>query len=73
MQLKILRVLANMTQAEAAEAAGVNQATVSDWENGKYRPSPISISKLANAYKVTDAEVLKAVADTMDKAKEAKA
>ena len=69
MQLKILRVMANLTQAEAAAAVGVNQATVSDWENGKYKPNPTAISRLAQAYRVTEAYILQAVVDTMDKAK----
>ena len=36
MKLKILRVMARMTQAEAAAAAGVTQAALSDWEKRKY-------------------------------------
>ena len=61
MQLKILRVMARKTQAEAAEAAGVRQSVVSDWENGKYKPSPAAREKLAEAYGVSLAEIVKAV------------
>ena len=64
MHLKILRVMANLTQAEAAAKVGVTQAALSDWENGKYRPSPAAISKLAEVYNVTEADVLKAIEAT---------
>lgn len=64
MNLKILRVMAKLTQAEAAEKVGVNQATISDWERGNYKPSAASISKLAVAYNVDAFDVLKAVEDT---------
>lgn len=70
MRLKILRLMANLTQAEAAAAVGVTQAALSDWENGKYKPSPAAISKLAEVYRVTEAEILKAVEDAILKAKE---
>lgn len=61
MQLKILRVMANMTQAEAAAAVGVTQAALSDWENGKYKPSPAAITKLAETYRVTSSVIADAV------------
>lgn len=70
MRLKILRLMANFTQAEAAAAVGVTQAALSDWENGKYKPSPAAINKLAEVYRVTEAEILKAVEDAILKAKE---
>ena len=70
MQLKILRVIAGKTQAEAAAEVGVTQAALSDWENGKYKPSPTAISKLAQAYRVTEDYIVQAVVDTMEKAKE---
>lgn len=59
--LKILRIRADLTQAEAAEVAGVSQSVVSDWENGKYKPSPAAREKLAEAYGVSLAEIVKAV------------
>ena len=64
MNLKILRVMARLTQAEAAEKVGVNQATISDWERGNYKPGAASISKLAFAYNVDISDVLKAVEAT---------
>lgn len=67
MDLKILRVMARKTQAEAAEAVGVSQVTVSDWENGKYKPSANAREKLAEAYGVSLAEIVKAVEEAGEK------
>lgn len=64
MQLKILRVMANLTQAEAAAKVGVTQAALSDWENGKYKPSPAAITKLAEAYRVTSSAIADAIEAT---------
>ena len=64
MNLKILRVMARLTQAEAAEKVEVNQATISDWERGNYKPGAASISKLAVAYNVNVSDILEAVEAT---------
>ena len=69
MQLKILRVMANLTQAEAAAEVGVTQAALSDWENGKYKPGPAAITKLAEVYRVTVAEIVKAVEEAISRPK----
>ena len=61
MLLKVLRVLARKTQAEAAFECGVSQVTVSKWESGKYKPSASSRAKLAVAYGVSVAEINEAV------------
>lgn len=61
MLLKVLRVLARKTQAEAALEVGVSQAAVSCWESGKLKPSASSRAKLAAAYGVTVAEINEAV------------
>lgn len=61
MNLKVLRVMANLTQAEVAEKLGVNQATVSGWEQGQYKPSAASVSRLAEAYGVSEAKILKGI------------
>lgn len=61
MLLKVLRVLARKTQAEAALAVGVSQVTVSKWESGKFKPSASARAKLATAYGVTVAEINEAV------------
>lgn len=68
MQLKILRILARMTQAEAATAVGVTQAALSDWEKGKYKPSPAAVAKLATIYNVSEAEIIKAVQEAAENA-----
>lgn len=61
MLLKVLRVLARKTQAEAAFEVGVSQVTISKWESGKYKPSASSRAKLAEVYGVTVAEINEAV------------
>ena len=61
MNLKVLRVMANMNQAEAAERVGVSQGVVSDWERGQYKPSASSISRLAEAYGVSVRKILKGI------------
>lgn len=61
MNLKVLRVMANLTQAEVAEKLGVNQATVSGWEQGQYKPSAASVARLAEAYGVSEAKILKGI------------
>ena len=68
MYLKILRILAKMTQAEAAAAVGVTQAALSDWEKGKYKPSPAAVAKLAAVSNVSEAEIVKAVQDAANNA-----
>ncbi|MEE3458264.1 MAG: helix-turn-helix transcriptional regulator [Candidatus Faecousia sp.] len=61
MLLKVLRVLARKTQAEAALEVGVSQVAVSRWESGKLKPSASSRAKLAAAYGVSVAEINEAV------------
>ena len=39
-----------MTIAEAAKAAKTYPANVSNWENGKHKPTSKSLAKLAKAY-----------------------
>ena len=64
MLLKVLRVLARKTQSEAALEVGVTQATVSNWESGKLKPSASARAKLAAAYGVTITEINEAVNNT---------
>lgn len=71
MQLKILRVMAALTQAEAAAELGVTQAVISYFETGKAKPNPTQVAKLAKAYCVSEAKIVKAVEATARKAKEA--
>ena len=72
MQLKILRILARLTQAEAAAAVGVTQAALSDWEKGKYKPSPAAVAKLAEVYNVSEEEIVKAVLEAENHEKQRK-
>ena len=37
--LKVLRKKLQMTQSQFASALGVRRSTVSEWENGVYKPS----------------------------------
>lgn len=69
MELKILRIKARMSQAEAAEAVGVNQATVCYWERGEFKPKPVFVAKLAELYGVSEAKILKAVDEAVKEAK----
>lgn len=64
MLLKVLRVLARKTQAEAALEVGVSQVAVCKWESGKFKPRASARAKLAAAYGVTVAEINEAVANT---------
>lgn len=70
-RLKVLRVMANLSQSDAAAKVGVSQSVISDWESGKYKPSPTAIAKLAEAYKTTEAVIVQSVVETMEKNKEA--
>lgn len=45
--IKELRKKAALTQAELAEAVGVTQSTVSQWESGKAVPDTLKLPKLA--------------------------
>lgn len=69
MELKILRIKARMSQAEAAEKVGVNQATVCCWERGEYKPKPASVAKLAEIYGVSEVTILNAVKEAAKEAK----
>lgn len=42
----------DISQAEMAERCGVSQATISDWENGKYLPDPLRMRDVAAEYKL---------------------
>lgn len=45
--IKELRERAGLTQIEFAEAIGVTQSTVSQWEGGKICPNTAKLRKLA--------------------------
>ena len=46
-EIKELRKKAGFTQAKFAEAVGVTQSTVSQWESGKVLPDTAKLPKLA--------------------------
>jgi len=51
--IKELREKMNLGQKELAQALEVSQPTVSDWENGRKKPSAASTEKLAEFFSVT--------------------
>ena len=58
-RLAVLRGRAGLTQTSLADLVGINQATVSCWENGRYRPSVGVLPKLSRALGCTVEELLK--------------
>lgn len=50
--LKAARINAGMTQAAAAEAMGVSNITISNWENGHTLPNIQTARKIAEVYNV---------------------
>lgn len=45
-QIKLIRMILNISQREFADKLGVTQAQVSRWELGVYKPSRASIAKI---------------------------
>lgn len=56
------RLALGLSQAELAEAVGVTQQTVSDWEQGKLRPGIKRVDVVARALQITEDELLAALA-----------
>lgn len=52
-RLKLAREMAGLKQGEAAEALGLDQGSISEWETGKVEPSPGALVKLAALYGVS--------------------
>ena len=46
--LRRVRIANGLTQADLAEQLGVEQATVSRWEQGKQRPDPLTQDRIRN-------------------------
>ena len=57
-----LRTSAGLSQAEIAERMDVSAPSVSSWENGRVRPKPGRIAKLADILGVQTSELLEDVA-----------
>lgn len=51
-EVKDYRKQAGYSQAKLASEIGVRQATISDWENGVYFPTPENINKMAKLFNV---------------------
>ncbi len=47
--LRKIREQKNLTQDQLATAAGITRCIISEFENGKHRPSPRTINKIAEA------------------------
>jgi DNA-binding transcriptional regulator YiaG len=46
-EVRALRQHLNLTQARLAEELGTRQQTISEWENGMYRPRGASVTLLS--------------------------
>lgn len=57
--IKALRLKSNLSQSELANKIGVEQNTVSQWENEKRKPSLENVVKLSNLFNCTVDELLK--------------
>jgi DNA-binding XRE family transcriptional regulator len=53
-EIRRLRKSQNWTQQDLADKSGLPLRSIIDWENGKYGPSPNSISTLAGTFKVEE-------------------
>ena len=53
-----LRKHAGLSQEELAEKVGVHINTISQWENGVYIPKTPKLKKLAEAFSVTETDLL---------------
>ena len=54
-RLRGLRVAAGLTQRQLAARAGVVPGRIGDWERGRFRPEPPSLTRLAAALDVAPA------------------
>jgi len=54
-RLRSLRLTAGLTQRQLAQRAGVVPGRIGDWERGRFRPEPASLSRLAQALAVPPA------------------
>jgi transcriptional regulator with XRE-family HTH domain len=53
------RIKAELTQAELAQRAGLDEATVSTLERGQYKPTSDELSRLAQALGVDELDLLR--------------
>ena len=52
-QIKALRLKNGLKQGEFAEAMGVQQSTVSNWETGRYEPDIETMRRIASFFGVS--------------------
>ena len=57
-KLKKLRLLANLTQHEAAERIGVSPSTIGMWEIGRSTPRFSLLPAIATAYRCKISDIL---------------
>ncbi len=56
MNLKELRTKNHLTQTELADAVGVTQAAIANYENGTRRPKPSTAKKISDHFGLNDKE-----------------
>lgn len=56
--LKAARVNTQMTQKIAAEAIGVTEDTISNWERSKSFPDAMQIKKIENVYHIAYNDII---------------
>ena len=56
--IRRLRAWKNISALELAEAIGVSQSTVSDWETGKKHPRAGAVEKMAQYFGVLKSDIL---------------
>ena len=66
-QIRSLRKKIGISQKELAALVGVNRATVSMWEGGKFKPSEEKVGQLASLARVSKDEAQKMLAGKMPK------
>ena len=55
--LRVLRAMVNISQAQLADAIGVSRQTINAMEKGKYVPSTVLALKLAGYFKKSVEEI----------------
>lgn len=63
-QLAYFRKLRNLSQAELAEACGVDRSNISRWENGEYMPHVKKLPIIAKTLGCTIDELLQEPKET---------
>jgi DNA-binding transcriptional regulator YiaG len=71
-QIRSLRKKIGLSQKELADLVGVNRATVSMWEGGKFKPSEEKVKQLASLAGKNQEEAQKMLAGKMPKQRQGK-